>query len=146
MSRWQRRCVMAASWARSTAARSAARAAQGRPGHAGVNATRGTDGRWVPILLVAACAGVGLATVRVAVTVHTLLVFTLFAHWAAATARSAAAGTAHRPPDVLVILADDLGFSDIGAYGGEIATPHLDRLAAGPCGAAHRLLRPVGQP
>jgi arylsulfatase len=29
------------------------------------------------------------------------------------------------------ILADDLGFSDIGPYGGEIATPHLDALAAG---------------
>lgn len=28
-----------------------------------------------------------------------------------------------------MILADDLGFSDIGAYGGEIATPHLDGLA-----------------
>ena len=27
-------------------------------------------------------------------------------------------------------MADDLGYSDIGAYGGEIATPHLDRLAA----------------
>jgi len=32
---------------------------------------------------------------------------------------------------VVVILADDLGFSDIGCYGGEIATPNLDRLAAG---------------
>ncbi|MFM9059697.1 MAG: sulfatase-like hydrolase/transferase, partial [Planctomycetaceae bacterium] len=36
-----------------------------------------------------------------------------------------------RPPNVLVILADDLGFSDLGCYGGEIDTPHLDRLAAG---------------
>src|SRR5690348_986028 len=34
-------------------------------------------------------------------------------------------------PNVLVILADDLGFSDIGCYGGEIKTPNLDRLAAG---------------
>ena len=34
-------------------------------------------------------------------------------------------------PNVLVILADDLGFSDLGAYGGEIDTPNLDRLAAG---------------
>jgi arylsulfatase len=32
---------------------------------------------------------------------------------------------------VLLILADDLGYSDIGCYGGEIATPNLDRLAAG---------------
>jgi arylsulfatase len=34
-------------------------------------------------------------------------------------------------PNVLVILADDLGFSDLGSYGGEIDTPNLDRLAAG---------------
>jgi len=34
-------------------------------------------------------------------------------------------------PNVLVVLADDLGFSDLGCYGSEIATPNLDRLAAG---------------
>ena len=33
-------------------------------------------------------------------------------------------------PNIIVILADDLGFSDIGCYGGEIATPNLDRLAS----------------
>ena len=33
-------------------------------------------------------------------------------------------------PNVLVILADDMGFSDAGCYGGEIPTPHLDRLAS----------------
>ncbi|RPH47294.1 MAG: arylsulfatase, partial [Planctomycetota bacterium] len=33
-------------------------------------------------------------------------------------------------PNVLIILADDLGFSDIGCYGGEISTPTLDGLAA----------------
>ncbi|QDU41627.1 Arylsulfatase [Symmachiella dynata] len=32
-------------------------------------------------------------------------------------------------PNVLVILADDLGYSDIGCYGGEIETPNLDALA-----------------
>ena len=32
-------------------------------------------------------------------------------------------------PNFLVIVADDLGFSDIGAFGGEIDTPNLDRLA-----------------
>jgi len=32
-------------------------------------------------------------------------------------------------PNVVLILADDLGFSDLGCYGGEIATPNLDRLA-----------------
>ncbi len=32
-------------------------------------------------------------------------------------------------PNFLIILADDLGFSDLGCYGGEIATPNFDRLA-----------------
>jgi arylsulfatase len=32
-------------------------------------------------------------------------------------------------PNVVLILADDLGFSDLGCYGGEIATPNLDALA-----------------
>ena len=34
-------------------------------------------------------------------------------------------------PNVLLIMADDLGFSDLGCYGGEIETPNLDGLAAG---------------
>ncbi|MFI5610331.1 arylsulfatase [Amycolatopsis sp. NPDC051903] len=33
--------------------------------------------------------------------------------------------------NVVLILADDLGFSDLGCYGGEIDTPHLDRLGRG---------------
>jgi arylsulfatase len=32
-------------------------------------------------------------------------------------------------PNILLIVADDLGYSDIGSFGGEIATPTLDRLA-----------------
>jgi arylsulfatase len=46
-----------------------------------------------------------------------------------AAGTGAAAEPAERP-NVLLILADDLGFSDLGCYGGEIATPNLDRLAA----------------
>lgn len=32
-------------------------------------------------------------------------------------------------PNFLIILADDLGFSDVGCFGGEIRTPNIDRLA-----------------
>ncbi|MBK8629464.1 MAG: arylsulfatase [Sphingomonadales bacterium] len=33
-------------------------------------------------------------------------------------------------PNIVILLADDWGFSDVGAFGGEMATPHLDALAA----------------
>lgn len=36
---------------------------------------------------------------------------------------------AAKRPNFLVIVADDLGFSDLGCFGGEISTPNLDRLA-----------------
>lgn len=34
-------------------------------------------------------------------------------------------------PNIIVIMVDDMGFSDIGCYGSEIPTPHIDALAAG---------------
>lgn len=34
-------------------------------------------------------------------------------------------------PNFLLIVADDLGFSDVSPFGGEIRTPHLARLASG---------------
>lgn len=37
---------------------------------------------------------------------------------------------ANKRPNIIIILADDLGYSDIGCYGGEMATPNLDYLAA----------------
>ncbi|MFQ5810858.1 MAG: sulfatase-like hydrolase/transferase, partial [Armatimonadota bacterium] len=43
--------------------------------------------------------------------------------WLPAAARAAAR------PDIVLIMVDDMGFSDIGCYGGEVRTPTLDRLA-----------------
>ena len=34
-------------------------------------------------------------------------------------------------PNFLLVMVDDMGFSDLGCYGSEIETPNLDKLAAG---------------
>lgn len=43
---------------------------------------------------------------------------------------SASAFAADSRPNIVIILADDMGFSDLGCSGGEIQTPNLDQLAA----------------
>jgi arylsulfatase A-like enzyme len=45
--------------------------------------------------------------------------------------RAAPAARADARPNVVVVLVDDMGWSDIGTYGGEIPTPNLDALARG---------------
>src|SRR6476620_7019952 len=55
-----------------------------------------------------------------------LLVASLLAFTTAALAAEPA-----KKPNFVIILSDDMGFSDLGCYGGEIATPNLDALAAG---------------
>ena len=48
--------------------------------------------------------------------------------WFFSCAASLAAAAAQ--PNIVVILSDDMGYSDLGCFGSEIQTPHLDRLAA----------------
>jgi arylsulfatase A-like enzyme len=45
-------------------------------------------------------------------------------------ANACCAAPASKPPNFVIFLADDMGYSDAGCYGGEIATPNLDALAA----------------
>ena len=40
------------------------------------------------------------------------------------------AQTTKKKPNIIVIMADDMGYSDLGCYGGEIETPNLNRMAA----------------
>lgn len=67
------------------------------------------------------CAA-GLASVALALPAATAIA------GPATPAMPSTPSTAPRP-NILLIVADDLGYSDIGAYGSEIATPNLDRLA-----------------
>jgi len=58
-----------------------------------------------------------------------LAVLLLAALSVAACQKPAGEAAPAEPPNILYILADDLGYADIGAFGGEIPTPNLDALA-----------------
>ena len=45
-----------------------------------------------------------------------------------------------KTPNFLLIMADDLGYSDLGCYGSEIQTPHLDAVAENGLRFTHCLL------
>lgn len=67
--------------------------------------------------------------------------------FAAATLAFAAALPAAAPrPNIIIFLADDLGWSDVGWHGGDIATPHLDRLAAAGAKLEQFYVLPVCSP
>ena len=50
--------------------------------------------------------------------------------WLAMVANTMSFAADPSRPNILLIVADDLGFSDLGCYGGEIQTPQLDKLAS----------------
>lgn len=53
---------------------------------------------------------------------------------------------AERKPNLLIILADDLGWADVGWHGSEIKTPHLDKLATGGAKLEQFYVLPVCSP
>ena len=58
----------------------------------------------------------------------------------------AAAGEPPARPNVLLIVTDDMGYSDLGSFGGEIPTPNLDRLALDGVRFSNFIVNPACSP
>ncbi len=67
---------------------------------------------------------------------HVLAVFLFFGMFAESPAQLITRSRTKRP-NIVIFLADDLGYSDLGCYGGEIFTPNIDRLANGGLRMTH---------
>jgi arylsulfatase A-like enzyme len=74
---------------------------------------------------------VGEARIGLRIGIALLILVALVASPATGTDRVVCVDGTDRAPNILIILADDMGYSDPGCYGGEIHTPTLDALAAG---------------
>jgi arylsulfatase A-like enzyme len=61
--------------------------------------------------------------------IRLLCCYTILAPALTAKCIAAAPEDANRPPNVVLIFCDDLGYADIGPYGGKAPTPNLDRMA-----------------
>jgi arylsulfatase A-like enzyme len=66
--------------------------------------------------------------------------------WLAAPALLRAATTPESPPNIVFIMADDLGWADVAFHGGNAPTPHLDRLAREGLELARHYVAPVCSP
>lgn len=76
-------------------------------------------------------------------TLWALVPLVLSAAWPLSAAQPP---TPQRPPNIIVILADDMGVESVGAYGSEIVTPNLDKLAQSGLRLEHAHAMPLCTP